>query len=550
MIANDVCKMSRTPYDVYRAVYKFRLQHGLECMDGPLSLSDLKCERVMKAVCATLQSVRDEVIVKDECHFGIIENAHFFTFVLICQQKTLNLDVIGKFTCDNDYNITCDACEIALTSSVTVVNVIDDQVDVDDDVEFYADDPGIMFPLNMPVPSKPVVGFDVKYVPYTAPEVREDSLDHVSVMNVNPGTLCTYVHMPIERYLPLSNLSHTVLEGNYELTVEGGKFLSRDEEDGEYSEKVKIVGEELEEYVPFLVRAETDNVSVRLNTRYVIEVDGYYLSDPSMKLFAMRFTNKCKKLFDMFISELLKLPKTQLVMHNLNVMRRVVYGWRMPGKELLNQVALMTGNGWACSIGYDKKLERWGFYRKWESWNTLFQKRFKRGYVFRSPLSIFDEQEFRYEGILHNNAEDELLRFEHSKKYDAKMSYVEYIEYCKQKRSAQNVALEEDIKYRRFLYNEFCEEDNLELRRVPSSVSYSSDDDSTHSCGSYVSRHSGADLYNEQLYEPDAPYEGYADAEYQEENNEENFLPYNSDEEWDEERNRRSQIWDDSLVDY
>lgn len=544
MLANNVCKMSRTPFSVYRAVYQFRLQHGLECLDGPLSLEDLKCERVMKAVYSAIISVTDEVMVRDECHFGMIDNPRFFAMALICQQKNFPLDIIGKFQVSDDYVVTCDACVDSFSSVISVVKVNDDQVDVTDDIEFINDEPGFMFPVNMPFPDRPVVGFDVKYTPYTVPEVKEDSVDHVSVIQVNPDTLCTYVQMPLERYVPVANLSYSILEGSYELEVDNGVFLVRDDATGEYENKTKIIGEELEEYIPFVVKAQTEDVSVRLKLSYAVEVDGYYSTDPTMKLFAMRFSNKCRKLFDIFISQLKKLPRTQLVMHNLHVLQHVIYGWRMPSKELINQVALMTGNDWACSQGYSRLFEKWRFYRRYESWHHVFQTRFKRGYVFRSPLSLFDGHNFKYRGVLHNDVEEKLLRFEHSKKYDGSMSYVNYLDFCKRQRDITDVNSSISIKYKQMLYNEICEDNDINMRRIPLGTSSSDDDNVTHSCADLVSRHSSADLYNEHLYEPDVSYGRRADTSDNDE------VSYNSDEIWDEEMDRRSQIWDSSLVDY
>jgi len=70
--------VSARPFEKYRAMYRYRLQHALPCMDGPVHIANFACEQVKFAVCRAIRSIIDNVIVAEECHFGFIDNVDFF----------------------------------------------------------------------------------------------------------------------------------------------------------------------------------------------------------------------------------------------------------------------------------------------------------------------------------------------------------------------------------------------------------------------------------------------------------------------------------------
>jgi len=452
----------------YQALYKHRLVHGLPCLDGPITMSDMSCVRIRMAVCRAILSCQEGIIVAEECHFGIISHPDLFSFKLMADNsKNVDMTKITTFTFV-DGVLNCEPLIEVFNTAIEVVTVVEHQIDCVDVIEFVIDEPTIMMPVNMPVPSRPMVGFDVQERTYEIAVEEHGRVNNFTTVLVDGDVDVTYVQMPLSRYVALDHKIYSIVEGHCALTCEGGMFRVRDDVSGYYVDKEKIYSDELDEYVPFVVRSQSAisgnkvQVTVRNVSTYTLLVEGEYVRDVSMKLFAMKFALKCKQMLQDFIEGLRKLPRTLLVDYNLGVLLLAIPGYRMPSRELINQVALMVDKRWMCSDGYTSIMEGWKPYHKWENWNNIVRRLYKKKKVFRTPLSVFDGKQFDYNSCDLTSAEERRIWTEHSMSYDGSASYKEYLKMCADAYEYEVDCANQDKKDElKFLFRQFTEKEKI-----------------------------------------------------------------------------------------
>jgi len=283
-------------------------------------------------------------------------------------------------------------------------------------------------------------------------------------------------------------------------------------------------------------------LTVRNTIQYSVSIEGEYKRDPDMNLFNKKFTRKCRVMFDSFIDKLSRLPQTLLVQYNISVLKNIIIGYRMPNRNLINQVAAMVGDDHLCSVGYTRIMEHWKPYYKWENWAELVRKKFKRGFVFRSPLSVFDGRRFDYNCCDLSNLQERQLWLDHTMPYDGRMTYVDYVRVCKEEFSSERANLYyAEAQKRKFLFLQFADETDgvcPPLQCYDDKLDRFEDDPDYENENSVSGDDKVEDKENENENPPNTP-----DAERNDNNNygQDDIDDYDA---YEEEMERRRQIWD------
>lgn len=416
---------SSTPFEKFNCLKAFRINNGLEVFDGPLMMEDLKNEMIRKSVYATVISTMGNKIVRDACHFGIIDHPQFRIIALIVTQLKYDLAEICDFEYQYD-NMQCNYSNPSELKICQIIAPINSTLEKCDAVEFIDEVVEVM-PVNLPLPQLPIIGFD--RMVDSVNDGMDDEIDMTFVKKAQIGKEFTFIRLPLRRYYPMENMACSITDASCVVSFKGGRIKFREENVFEFNDCVSV-----EDYNTYYVIPTEERVVIRVRIKFSLYVHGRALRDEKMYLFANRFGNKCKKFFSFIVGKLKVLPMTRLVRRNISVFENCIMGIRMPNRHLLNQSLIMIGESWACSIGYNRVFETWCPYPRYEDWIPYVRDKFYTKYVIRSPANVFDAMKFDYIGFEFNTYLTDFDIWDKNRHNPPLRvsSYVDYLEYLKE----------------------------------------------------------------------------------------------------------------------
>jgi len=381
------------PFVKYQAMKRFRLENKLTVIDGPIELEDLRCEDVRKAVYNAYYSVRNDKVVSNPCHFGMINHPQFEVIVLIATNQLYDVEIVAN----------CEYVNGEIRSSYVpkdipqVLMVVGEASKGNLQVEevISLDEPLETFDINEPK-IKERFGYENVMIA-EGDEVYEFKVTKVYKKKTVPGRSYNFIRLPLHRYIDLINNDTQVGNTSVDILLEGAVFKDGKDRLVEFNDCISS-------HRSYVVHASSREVRVRVHIHSYVDVMFKKVIHQSYVAKNNRFRRIVEAELRRLKCKLEELPRTRLVNRNVAVIDSHVYGCVMPSPDLINQSYVMVGEVSNCAKGYDYKRERYQPCSKFADWSFFVHRAFEKRKKFYKMTDVFNEFTYyssRYEKNLY-----------------------------------------------------------------------------------------------------------------------------------------------------
>lgn len=364
--------LQSNPHWLSQKCYAIRMELGLPCLDGEVTLQSLQVEEIRRAVAAYFHMIFRGEMVKEPVHFGV-QNCKQYSFIqLVATQKPDVFEAEFEFdwqgrnltVADKPIQAYLDKAKFAI-KSIEIVGVDEWESRVDEKKGYSITSPmvNVVSPVILDFPR--ISGVAMEKVQIEEPEIeyKEQVILYAGVGD--RGDKLNILIPPYTNVMDMRNIGYDIIDLDTDISNDSIAILRRNKQSPTKLSVLDcaIVDPVREKYINW-------SLAVRYRLRYRKKYEfrrSSYLSTP----YAWKLQKRIVSYLAELVKGLEKLPQSTVVQHNIWALSYYKFPNKMPNPWIINQSLHMLNRDWEFSIWYVAPKERWECYRPYSNWTKF-----------------------------------------------------------------------------------------------------------------------------------------------------------------------------------